>query len=89
MEQQGYGDVLHRSQSLIILGTHTHQPSWRGHCTCRAERAVPWAAFASGDHPFKAKMGHPPAQEELLLICKQTQPVLLLGRGSSCTLLAG
>lgn len=67
--------------------THTHQPSWRGCCTCRPKRAVPWSAFTcSGDHPFQAKMAE---KEELLLICKQMQPVLLLGTGSSCTLLAG
>lgn len=36
-------------------------------------------------YPFNAKMAE---TEELLLIRKQMQPVLLLGGGSSCNLLA-
>lgn len=44
------------------------------------------AFTCSGDHPLQAKMAE---KEELLLICKQMQLVLLLGADSSCTLQAG
>jgi len=71
--------------------THTLEPSWRGHCTCRGGGAVSWLAFASsGDHPFDAETGHHPAQNKrLLLTRRQMQAVPLLGGGSRCTLLAG
>lgn len=86
MGQWGYGDVLHRSQSLIILGTDT-PAKLEGSLYLQSQKSSALVSTDfSGDHPFNAKVAE---NEELLLIYKQTQPVLLLGGGSPCTLLAG
>lgn len=64
------------------------------HISQAAEVAVPAEPKEQcpGQHLLVQGIIHPARMaenEELLLICKQMLPVLLLGGGSSCTLLAG
>lgn len=90
-EQRHYGDVLHRSQSLTILGGDT--TSQAGGAAVHAEveeLCVGQHLLVQWDHPFKAEMGHHPVHNErLFFTCRQMQPVPLLGEGSPCTLLSG